>query len=356
MKCPSCHKEVEKGSLYCPHCLSEIPWVREFDSVETQLKKKEQQDSGEESDREGLSAGKFIYNRKRIIVVCLAAAVLLGAFCYRQLHTFSALYSHASQQFEQEHYGAAARSIEAALEKKPNNESANILLAKCLEKQGKLKEGILILKPLVKNADAGVGVYEELVSLLAKNGQSAEVRDILQNSSKKVQEACEEYMCSPPAFSIAPGTYTSLQKLELSGDYQRIYYTLDGTDPTLESSVYTEPVELNEGTTCIKAIGVNAKNIISEVASGKYIIVLKTPAAPVVYPKSGDFSKETTIKVSVPDGCKAYYAFDREPDVNSTEYEQPISMPVGYHIFNVILVAANGKTSKLTSREYYLQY
>ena len=52
MKCPSCHKEVEKGSLYCPHCFSEIPWVREFDSVETQLRKKEQQDSGEESDRE----------------------------------------------------------------------------------------------------------------------------------------------------------------------------------------------------------------------------------------------------------------------------------------------------------------
>ena len=68
MKCPNCHKEVEKGSLYCPHCLSEIPWVREFDSVETQLRKKEQQDSGEESDREGLSAGKFIYNRKRTIV------------------------------------------------------------------------------------------------------------------------------------------------------------------------------------------------------------------------------------------------------------------------------------------------
>ena len=175
MKCPNCHKEVEKGSLYCPHCLSEIPWVREFDSVETQLRKKEQQDSGGESDREGLSAAKLIYNRKRIIVICLAAAVLLGAFCYRQLHNFSALYSHASQQFEQEHYEAAARSIEAALEKKPNNESANILLAKCLEKQGKLKEGILILKPLIKNADAGVGVYEELVSLLAKNGQSAEV-------------------------------------------------------------------------------------------------------------------------------------------------------------------------------------
>ena len=42
MKCPKCHREVEKGSLYCPHCLAEIPWVREFDSVETLLKKEQQ--------------------------------------------------------------------------------------------------------------------------------------------------------------------------------------------------------------------------------------------------------------------------------------------------------------------------
>lgn len=34
MKCPKCHKEVEKGSLYCPYCLAEIPWVREFSTVE----------------------------------------------------------------------------------------------------------------------------------------------------------------------------------------------------------------------------------------------------------------------------------------------------------------------------------
>ena len=39
-----------------------------------------------------------------------------------------------------------------------------------------------------------------------------------------------------------------------------------------------------------------------------------------------------------------------------TVYEQPISMPVGYHRLNVILVAANGKTSKMTAMEYYLQY
>ena len=42
MKCPKCHKEVEKGSLYCPYCLAEIPWVREFSTVETLMKKEQQ--------------------------------------------------------------------------------------------------------------------------------------------------------------------------------------------------------------------------------------------------------------------------------------------------------------------------
>ena len=65
MKCPSCHKEVEKGSLYCSHCLSEIPWVREFDSVETQLRKKEQQDSGKDCLQESL----FITGRGLLLSV-----------------------------------------------------------------------------------------------------------------------------------------------------------------------------------------------------------------------------------------------------------------------------------------------
>ena len=62
--------------------------------------------------------------------------------------------------------------------------------------------------------------------------------------------------------------------------------------------------------------------------------------------RKSETNGETEIKITVPDGCKAYYAFDSAPDLNSTVYEQPISMPVGYHKLNVILVAANGKTSK----------
>lgn len=54
MKCPKCHKEVEKGFLYCPYCLAEIPWVREFSTVET-LMKKEQQNRPSEKKQETAS-------------------------------------------------------------------------------------------------------------------------------------------------------------------------------------------------------------------------------------------------------------------------------------------------------------
>ena len=98
------------------------------------------------------------------------------------------------------------------------------------------------------------------------------------------------------------------------------------------------------------------KNIESDVISRSMWLVLNAPKAPKVTPKSGDYNKKQRLRSLFRMGCKAYYAFDSEPDLNSTVYEQPISMPVGYHRLNVILVAANGKTSKMTAMEYYLQY
>lgn len=255
MKCPKCHKEVEKGSLYCPYCLAEIPWVREFSTVETLMKKEQQNRPSEKKQKTEIikyfkhpKRRKLKFSRKQLLCLLLCAATLLGFFCYRQLNTFSALYSRAKKQYAQQNYEEAQRIAEYALDKNPKNEAANLLLAKSMEKSGDKRSALLVLRPFIQNKTAGTGIYKE------------------------------------------------------------------------------------------------------------YVIVLNAPKAPKVIPKSGDYNKKTEIKITVPDGCKAYYAFDSEPDLNSTVYEQPISMPVGYHRLNVILVAANGKTSKMTAMEYYLQY
>lgn len=363
MKCPKCHKEVEKGSLYCPYCLAEIPWVREFSTVETLMKKEQQNHPSERKHKTEIvkyskhrKRRKLTFSKKQILCLLLCVATLLGFFCYRQLNTFSALYSRAKKQYAQQNYEEAQRIVEKALDKNQKNEAANLLLAKSMEKSGDTQSALLVLRPFIQNKTTGAGIYKEYVKLLTQEGKINEVRLILKSADRDVQNACAEYICETPVSNLAPGTYTTTQTLKLEGNCQKIYYTLDGSTPTRKSKVYTEPIILREGTTELKAFGVNDKNIESDVISRKYVIVLNAPKAPKVTPKSGDYNKKTEIKITVPDGCKAYYAFDSEPDLNSTVYEQPISMPVGYHRLNVILVAANGKTSKMTAMEYYLQY
>lgn len=368
MKCPKCHREVEKGSLYCPHCLAEIPWVREFDSVETLLKKEQQRkpqkikNSGRKRRKQWKKKlkkkvkEKLSFSRKQIFLLALVGLLLLCAVFYREFHTFPHLYSYAEKQYELGNYEIATQIADEALDQEPDSEAANILMARIMEAQGDIKSAILMLRPMIRNQTAGISVYQEIVKLLAMDGRMSEIKILLKNSSQEIRDACSEYVCDPPVTSLAPGTYTSAQTVELRADYDTIYYTLDGSVPDQNSQKYTGPIALKEGTTELKAFGVNERGMESDLITRKYVIVLKTPHAPKVSPKSGDYSKKTKIKVMIPDGCKAYYAFDSEPDINSTIYEQPISMPQGYHRFYVILVAANGKISKSTMREYYLQY
>ena len=46
----------------------------------------------------------------------------------------------------------------------------------------------------------------------------------------------------------------------------------------------------------------------------------------------------------------------KQADQALSTAREPISMPEGYHVLNVILVTDSGKVSKATTREYYLQY
>ena len=84
-----------------------------------------------------------------------------------------------------------------------------------------------------------------------------------------------------PTFSPVGGTYHEAQNITLacSTNGAAIYYTLDGTDPTNNSNLYTTPIAISE-TKTIKAIAI-VGNESSSIASATYTIFTPTTISAV---------------------------------------------------------------------------
>ena len=63
-----------------------------------------------------------------------------------------------------------------------------------------------------------------------------------------------------------------VHEVEISGECEKIYYTLDGTIPDEDSKIYTGPIKLKEGVTVLYAYGVNEKGIPADIIYRKYVL------------------------------------------------------------------------------------
>jgi len=88
-----------------------------------------------------------------------------------------------------------------------------------------------------------------------------------------------------PIFSVAAGTYTSIQTVTISDAVPgaTIYYTTDGSIPTINSTTYTGPITVSvySTTETINAIAVASGYLNSAVASATYVINLPPSSATV---------------------------------------------------------------------------
>jgi len=79
-------------------------------------------------------------------------------------------------------------------------------------------------------------------------------------------------LLEPPVFSIPTGAYPGSQSLTLSNTNGAIiYYTMDGSDPDLNSVIYSSPINIDQNTT-IKAMLVKNGFTNSEIKTSVYMI------------------------------------------------------------------------------------
>ena len=125
-----------------------------------------------------------------------------------------------------------------------------------------------------------------------------------------------------------------------------IYYTIDGSDPTTSSTVYSGPLTENISGVTIKAIAVKDGMINSAIGSGSVTLSCATP----VFTKNGN---NLTISCSFPTGAVIYYTTNGEdPTSSSSPYTSPISVGPG-DVIKAIAIASGYNNSDVITKTIY---
>lgn len=136
-----------------------------------------------------------------------------------------------------------------------------------------------------------------------------------------------------PVFLPPPDTYNAPQTVtvaETFPDDAMVYYTTDGSEPTATSSVYTDPILIEEDTT-LKVKAFKTDWIASVTHTGVYTITGQASiASPVFNPEPGTYQTEQAVSINtqtVPAGAQIRYTMDgSDPDASSTLYTTPLEL------------------------------
>ncbi|MFD0673080.1 chitobiase/beta-hexosaminidase C-terminal domain-containing protein [Cohnella sp. GCM10027633] len=132
-----------------------------------------------------------------------------------------------------------------------------------------------------------------------------------------------------PAFDPPSGSYASSQSVAITTATPDadIYYTLDGSAPTSQSSLYAAPIAI--GTTAtLRAIAVKGGEHDSLEAKATYTISGSIVSLPVFDPPGGSYDSEQSVTIhSDTDNAEIRYTTDgSEPNASSALYGGPIAV------------------------------
>ena len=145
--------------------------------------------------------------------------------------------------------------------------------------------------------------------------------------------ASAAFTISPPAatptFSVAAGTYTSVQTVTISDATAGaiIYYTTNGTAPTTSSTVYSGPITVSS-TETLEAIATVSGYTQSNTAVAAYTINLPLAAPPTFAPGGGTYTSSQTVTISdATPGANIYFTTNgTTPTTSSSVYSSPIAV------------------------------
>ena len=299
--------------------------------------------------------------RKRmgcLFVIFLMIAAVAGGVFYLYRNSYQGIISRGNQALKAGELNQAIAYFERGIKKDETKKDAYIGLAKVYIAKKDLDWAESIFLEAVKKQPKNADIYQAYVEFYMDTEQKEKIPLLLEDVDGDVAERLAGYIVADPGFSLDDSeVYEDVQELSLTTEEgYTIYYTDDGSEATIRSKKYTEPIQLGEGVSEISALAVDEKGVPGLPVKKSYTVELPIVDAPAVSPSTGQYSSAVQIEIKVPEGYEAYYTTNGEdPSTASSKYMGPIDMPEGETLFKAILVNSKGRASGITTRNYVLE-
>ena len=160
---------------------------------------------------------------------------------------------------------------------------------------------------------------------------------------------------APPSFSPGAGTYTGTQSVTISDPTSgaTIYYTTNGSTPTMSSTQYTGAIPVGS-TETLEAIAVATGDSNSAVASAAYTMTSEAAVAKSTFsPAAGSYTSAESVAISdATSGATIYYTTNgKTPTTSSTKYTGPITVD-STETLQAIAVDTGDSNSAVASAAY----
>lgn len=219
-----------------------------------------------------------------IVLVIIAAVMVAGYLAYlRRLSNSREVLAGRAEELAQEgSYADAVRMIDRALAADQDgvytDEKLYLKKTEYLQDAGDNDEALSIAMLVVKNTKEGQPEFDEawerIVAICTAEEEFGKLATLLEGCGvESVKSKYYNYLVYDPVFRDPPGTYEG--ELELVIESQgvgTVFYTIDGSEPTDKSNLYSKAIQFRPGIYTVKAFFVNRYGLRSNTVTGTYQI------------------------------------------------------------------------------------
>lgn len=376
MICPNCSKEIPDESAYCIYCHTPIDVddidlnldvLEDNELLDVYIEKKEEQDKIKEKKEKEKILDDSKRKKKRAVVLIVILLLVVISFLAFILYSNSSStkLKNAQKAYALNDYDKAYYLFEDLIISNPKKDiliSSYIGVGQCAVSDSsyydKGEEYLLNLMNATNISDfEKEEAFNVLIDLYAKNKKQDKMLEIKNKyaDSDKLVSIYKEKAIDLPVFSLEEGEYDEEIEVFLSSiSGSKIYYTLDGKDPSKgNGKLYEKEIELDEGTHTIRACCLK-DDVFGPISEKTYTITYTAPEYPSVYPTNGTFYEETwvTITSNTPNS-KIYYTWDgTTPSIYSNLYYEPLYIPEGNNVLSIVVINDSGKSSDVIKYNY----